>query len=56
MFKTLSQLYEELAQLEAAIKAEKAMQKLQKAKVNNKSMFKYFDLQKAYVDSCKGIQ
>jgi hypothetical protein len=54
MEKTLPELLAELAKIESAIKAEKAMQKVRKAKVNNKSMFKYFDLQKAYVDSCKG--
>jgi hypothetical protein len=55
MEKTLPELLAELAKIESAIKAEKAMQKLQKVKVNNRNMYKYFDLQKAYVDSCKGI-
>lgn len=55
MEKTLPELMAELARVESAIKAEKAMIKLQKAKVSNKSMHKYFDLQQAYVNSCKGI-
>ena len=55
MNKTLSELQAELSQIESAIKAQKSMQKLQKAKVSNKSMFRYFDLQQAYVNSCKGI-
>jgi hypothetical protein len=55
MSKTLPELLAELAKIEAAIKAEKAMQKLQKVKINNRNMFKHFDLQKAYVDACKGL-
>jgi hypothetical protein len=54
MSKTLPELLAELAKVESAIKAEKAMQKLQKTKVSNKNMYKYFDLQQAYVNSCKG--
>jgi hypothetical protein len=53
--KTLPELLAELARIESAIKAEKAMQKLQKAKISNRNMYKYFDLQQAYVNSCKGI-
>jgi hypothetical protein len=55
MEKTISELQAELARINAEINAQKAMQKLQKAKVSNKNMYKYFDLQKAYVDSCKGV-
>jgi hypothetical protein len=54
MNKTLPELQAELERINAAIKEEKAMQKVRKAKINNKSMFKYFDLQQAYVNSFKG--
>lgn len=55
MNKTLSELLAELAKVESAIKAEKARQKLQKVKVNSRNIYKHFDLQQAYVNSCKGL-
>lgn len=55
MSKTLPELQAELARINTEINAQKVMKKLQKVKVSNRNMYKYFDLQKAYVDSCKGM-
>ena len=55
MSKTLPELQAELARINAEINTQKVMKKLQKVKVSSRNMYKYFDLQKAYVDSCKGL-
>jgi hypothetical protein len=59
MMKSESNLIESLLRERERIIAElnvaKAMVKLQKTKVSNRNMQKYFDLQRAYVESCKGI-
>lgn len=56
--KTLPELLAHLAHLEAEIvkakAAEKALQKLSNCRLNNRTAAKYFDLQRAYMDSLKG--
>lgn len=52
--KTLqSQLAEIQAQIDETRKAEKAMKKLQKMKLNARTSHKYFDLQAAYMESLR---
>ena len=50
----LQTLQAQLAEINKQIKAEKALNKLQSCKLNHRTGAKYFDLQKAYLDSLKG--
>jgi len=50
----LQSLQAQLAEINKQIKAEKALTKLQSCKLNHRTGAKYFDLQKAYLDSLKG--
>jgi hypothetical protein len=50
----LQTLQAQLAQVTKQIKAEKAMVKLQACKLTQRTSAKYFDLQRAYMESLKG--
>ena len=49
----LQKLQAELQKLNRDIEIQKALDKLQACPVRARTMPKYFDLQKAYVDACK---
>ena len=49
----LQSLQAQLANLNAEIAKQKALDNLQKCPVRARTMPKYFDLQKAYVEACK---
>lgn len=53
MTENLTTLQAQLAKLNRDIEIQKALDKLQKCPVRARTMPKYFDLQKAYVDACK---
>lgn len=50
----LQTLQAQLAEINKQIKAEKALIKLQSCKLTHRTGAKYFDLQKAYMESLKG--
>lgn len=54
MTENLATLQAQLAKLNRDIEIQKALDKLQKCPVRARTMPKYLDLQKAYVDACKG--
>ena len=49
----LQKLQAELKKLNRDIEVQKALEKLQACPVRARSMPKYFDLQKAYMEACK---
>jgi hypothetical protein len=55
MSNTVSELQTQLERLNKEITAQKALIKLQNCKLTAKTADKYFALQKAYLNACKGI-